>query len=598
MGTVFLAEPPDGRPVAIKMIRSDLAGDAEFRRRFRGEVERAQQVPPFCTAEVLDADHDHDPPYLVVEYVDGPSLAAVVEERGPLSPANLHGLAIGVATALTAIHGAGVIHRDLKPSNVLLAPGSPKVIDFGIARAAEGTTGSTRADQLIGTVAYMAPERFGPIASRALTPAADIFAWGAVVAYAGTGRTPHGADSPPAVAARILTQPPDLDGLVAPLRELVEQALAKNPADRPTARELLDRLLTAGSYHSRDLAVALARQPELLVAAEGAQAVSEQHPIEDINAAAPSSAAVADTAPGGRAALGAGSVHATTRFITPAGDQPADDRPATGTNAAYPAPPVKPPGRSAAGQWSRISTATLALAVVVMAVAVVGIITGVIPLARDRSPGPDHTGTPAQSASPTSSAAPSPSIPADARIIVRDPLTAEGDWHFIEDKDRQASCAFAGALVVTKRTGGSYRCLGPTSKVTGLSDFSVFVDVTLLTPDSCAAVWFRFEDAGYALRICSDGYHLLTHGAPSPDAITPIGTFLVSPPIRPNAATRIGISAQGSELTFYRDGRRVGTRIDTRYSSGRVVLGIFQDVTQGVPFSVSFANIEIWAAPR
>ena len=102
------------------MIRADLAGDDEFRRRFRSEVKRARQVPPFCTAEVLDADPDHDPPYLVVEYVDGPSLSASSSERGPLTPANLHGLAIGVATALTAIHGAGVIHRDLKPSNVLL----------------------------------------------------------------------------------------------------------------------------------------------------------------------------------------------------------------------------------------------------------------------------------------------------------------------------------------------------------------------------------------------------------------------------------------------------------------------------------------------
>jgi serine/threonine protein kinase len=132
MGTVYLAHTPDGVPVAVKVVRSDLAHDEEFRRRFRSEVSRARQVPPFCTAEVLDADPDHERPYLVVEYVDGPSLATVVKERGPLSQANLHGLAIGVATALTAIHGAGVIHRDLKPNNVLLAAGSPKVIDFGI----------------------------------------------------------------------------------------------------------------------------------------------------------------------------------------------------------------------------------------------------------------------------------------------------------------------------------------------------------------------------------------------------------------------------------------------------------------------------------
>jgi eukaryotic-like serine/threonine-protein kinase len=264
MGTVYLADGGDGTPVAVKVIRADLAEDDVFRRRFRGEVARARQVPPFCTAEVLDADADHDPPYLVVEYVDGPSLAAVVAERGRLSPANAHGLAIGVAAALTAIHGAGVIHRDLKPSNVLLAPGSPKVIDFGIARAVEGfdaTAGHTFTDQPIGTVAYMAPERFEADTASTLTPAADIFAWGAVVAYAGTGRIPFSADSQPAIAYRILTQPPDLAGLDPTLRDLVERALAKNPADRPDAPTLLSRLLAAGPRRGIDLT---APRPHLL----------------------------------------------------------------------------------------------------------------------------------------------------------------------------------------------------------------------------------------------------------------------------------------------------------------------------------------------
>jgi hypothetical protein len=224
-------------------------------------------VPPFCTAEVLDADPEHRTPYLVVEFVDGPSLADVVEDQGPLASGNLHSVAIGVATALAAIHGAGVIHRDLKPRNVLFALGIPKVIDFGIARSLEVTSQHTHPDQMVGTVAYMAPERFDGT-SLAVTPAADVFAWGAVVGYAATGRTPFGADSAAATAARILTQPPVLNGLSGPLRDLVASSLEKEPRNRPSAHELLDLLLAAGP---QELTAGLAARPELRQAVEAAQ---------------------------------------------------------------------------------------------------------------------------------------------------------------------------------------------------------------------------------------------------------------------------------------------------------------------------------------
>jgi len=273
MGTVFLAEDErSGRLVAVKAIRPEFADEDEFRARFRSEVNRARQVPPFCTAEVLDADPEHTTPYLVVEFVDGPSLAEVVEEQGPLTAGNLHSVAIGVATALAAIHGAGVIHRDLKPRNVLFSLGTPKVIDFGIARAFEATSQHTRTDQMVGTVAYMAPERFDSD-SRGVTAAADVFAWGAVVAYAGTGRTPFAADSPAATAARILTQPPEVSGLPEPLRDLVTLTLAKEPRDRPSAHELLEMLLSAGPQES----LTLSQRPELRRAAEAAQH-SGRHP--------------------------------------------------------------------------------------------------------------------------------------------------------------------------------------------------------------------------------------------------------------------------------------------------------------------------------
>jgi hypothetical protein len=266
MGAVYLGQDAGGRLVAVKMIRPEYANDTEFRARFRSEVNRARQVPPFCTAEVLDADPDHPTPYLVVEYVDGPSLAEVIGRQGPLGGGNLHSVAVGVATALAAIHGAGVIHRDLKPANVLFALGTPKVIDFGIARAFEVTSQHTRTDQMVGTVAYMAPERFDTDHRGAVGPAADVFAWGAVVAYAGTGHTPFRADSPAATAARILTQPPELSGLPEPLRGLVDRTLAKDPAERPTAHELLELLLDLGADQETEPI-----RPELLRAATAAR---------------------------------------------------------------------------------------------------------------------------------------------------------------------------------------------------------------------------------------------------------------------------------------------------------------------------------------
>jgi hypothetical protein len=580
MGTVYLAATPAGRVVAVKIIRPEFVHDGEFRRRFRGEVNRARQVPPFCTAEVLDADPDHEQPYLVVEYVDGPSLESVVTERGPLTPANLHGLAIGVATALAAIHGAGVIHRDLKPTNVLLAPGSPKVIDFGIARAVHGADELTRTDQMIGTVAYMAPERFTPGGATMLTPAADIFAWGAVVAYAGTGRTPFEGESSMATAARIMTQPPDLTGLGGPLRGLIEQALAKDPADRPTARELLDRLLTTGLYQPADLAAALVDQPALLEAAQEARSATRPLAGRELTAEAPAPGPVARVAAAG---------HATTRF---------GDRPPT---AAPPGPPADPAPRSAiltgSGRYSRrnqsrspgrrrgrIALVLVALVAVVASALVAGRLTGVIAL-----PGQGRTPHAHGSAAPTGT----PSTV----LVARDSLASENLWHTRDDPDNQATCTFAGALLVTKQSPGSYRCPGPVDPVT---DFSVYVDVKLLAKGSCASVWFRFDSAGYALRICADGYSLVTHGVGLASAITPLHTFpFTGDPIALDTVTRVGVSAHGTDLTFHRDGRPVGTWRDATFLQGRVVLGIFQDkATDEPPFRVSFANVEIRAEGR
>lgn len=239
MGVVYLASAPGGAPVALKVIHRALADDEEFRRRFRREVAAARRVARFCTAPLLDADVDGPFAYLVTEYVEGPTLRQQVDQHGPLVGANLEALAVGTAVALRAIHGAGVVHCDLKPSNVLLSPLGPRVIDFGLARLTE--TLSLTSQMLVGTPAFMAPEQ---AQGQPTSPASDVFAWGGLVAFAGTGRLAFGGgSSPPQVLYRIVHEPPDVDGLEPRLRGLVEWALEKDPASRPTAEDLLGELL-------------------------------------------------------------------------------------------------------------------------------------------------------------------------------------------------------------------------------------------------------------------------------------------------------------------------------------------------------------------
>ncbi|WP_017573296.1 serine/threonine-protein kinase [Nocardiopsis halotolerans] len=240
MGTVYLAQDPSDRLVAVKLIHPDLADDESFRLRFAREVESARRVARFSTAGVIDARLEGEPLLIVSEYVPGPNLDEAVREDGPMAGGTLESLAMGVAAALTAIHGSGVVHRDLKPANVLLSPVGPKVIDFGIARALDDTGNAvTRSSQIMGTPSYLAPEL---ILGEQATAAADIFAWGCLVAFAGTGSAPFDAPTVPAVLHRISSAPPCLDGLDPSLHDLVGSALEKDPANRPTSKQLLARL--------------------------------------------------------------------------------------------------------------------------------------------------------------------------------------------------------------------------------------------------------------------------------------------------------------------------------------------------------------------
>jgi len=241
-GVVYAGRGPDGGEVAVKLLRTHVARDPRARERFVRELGFAERVAEFCTARVLEADIHGDQPYIVSEFVPGASLYELVRDEGPRTGAALQRLAIGTATALAAIHQAGVVHRDFKPPNVLMGEDGPRVIDFGIAKALDGT--STMTSQVVGTPAYMAPEQVSGQEAGTWT---DMFAWGVTILFAATGRSPFGGDTVPAVMHRILHAAPDTSMLPEPLAGLVTACLAKEPARRPTAPQVLLALLGLGT---------------------------------------------------------------------------------------------------------------------------------------------------------------------------------------------------------------------------------------------------------------------------------------------------------------------------------------------------------------
>uniref|UniRef100_UPI0013B3CBC5 serine/threonine-protein kinase n=1 Tax=Nonomuraea lactucae TaxID=2249762 RepID=UPI0013B3CBC5 len=237
-GVVYLARDAAGTHLAVKWLRPDLSGDRVSVERFLREVQVAQRVAPFCTAAVLGTGVELDRPYIVSEFIEGPSLQRVVQQEGPRAGSALQRLAIGTATALAAIHQAGIVHRDFKPANVIVAADGPRVIDFGIARALDAT--STISSMPVGTPAYMPPEQ---IMGHPGGPAADLFSWAGTMVFAASGQAPFGSDTMPAVINRVLNQPPDVRMLEGPLRDVVLACLAKDPAQRPAAEQVIMRLL-------------------------------------------------------------------------------------------------------------------------------------------------------------------------------------------------------------------------------------------------------------------------------------------------------------------------------------------------------------------
>ena len=234
MGRVYLGLSPAGRAVAIKVVHPDLASDADFLRRFGQEVAAARAVSGIYTAPVVASGLNERPPWLATAFVPGPPLDQVVAENGPLPEQALWPLLAGLVEALQAIHACGVVHRDLKPANVLLATDGPRVIDFGIARAADGTS-LTAAGVVFGTPGYMSPEQ---AEGRGAGPASDVFALGCVVAYAATGMGPFGTGTAAAILYRVVHADPVLDGVPPRLRPVIAACLAKDPAARPSLRAL------------------------------------------------------------------------------------------------------------------------------------------------------------------------------------------------------------------------------------------------------------------------------------------------------------------------------------------------------------------------
>jgi serine/threonine protein kinase len=251
MAQVFLGASPGGRKVAVKLIRPEYAEDTEFRRRFAREIEAARQVGGFHTAAVVDADPDADPPWMVTAYIPGPSLAAAVAHDGPLGQDKVRELGAALAEGLTAIHACGLIHRDLKPGNIILGPDGPRIIDFGIVRAANASA-LTTVNALIGTYGYMAPEQLG---RKEVTARSDLFALGGVLVFGATGHGPFDADELPAVIGRILSEPPDLDPLTGSLRDVLGACLDKDPDGRPSLADLIAYFGSPGYTRSSPLAV-------------------------------------------------------------------------------------------------------------------------------------------------------------------------------------------------------------------------------------------------------------------------------------------------------------------------------------------------------
>ncbi|MFI6877860.1 serine/threonine-protein kinase [Streptomyces sp. NPDC050400] len=249
MGVVYLGSDRRGQRVALKVIRPDLAEDQEFRSRFAREVSAARRIRGGCTARLVAADLEADRPWFATQYVPGPSLHDKVAEEGPLAAADVAAVGAALSEGLVAVHEAGVVHRDLKPSNILLSPKGPRIIDFGIAWATGAST-LTHVGTAVGSPGFLAPEQ---VRGAAVTPATDVFALGATLAYSAMGDSPFGHGSSEVMLYRVVHEEAQLHGVPDALAPLLRACLAKDPEERPSTLQLSLRLKEIAAREAQGL---------------------------------------------------------------------------------------------------------------------------------------------------------------------------------------------------------------------------------------------------------------------------------------------------------------------------------------------------------
>ncbi|MEU2158036.1 serine/threonine-protein kinase [Streptomyces sp. NPDC019396] len=500
MGRVFLGRSRGGRAVAVKVVRPELAEGAEFRERFAREVAAARRVNGVFTAGVVDADPEAHPPWLATAYVPGVSLDVAVARSGAWPEAPLMSLAAGLAEALEVIHAAGVVHRDLKPSNVLLAADGPRVIDFGISVASE-LSAITRTGAVIGTPGFMSPEQL----TGAHTGAeCDVFALGAVLAFAASGTGPFGSGSAQGLMFRIVYAEPELDSVPTGLRPLVTRCLAKDPRDRPTVAEVLAAV--AGSAEAARTTMvftdaAWLPQPVALTVREYARTVAMTTASGE-----PHGGAVRPDVP----PPGGGAPVPPAAPPTPPPALPATPPPAWAPYpASFPAPvPGAPPGSPPGRRWLALAASSVA----VVAVGVIAWQAGAIPGSGRSSSGAASGGIAAHTSAPVSpSAAPSESQSYDPSPAASPEASPAVSPTASAASPSQAGTEDGGAEAVAGSWLGTYVC---NQGITGLSltieddgggvvsaVFSFFPDPSNpLVPRGSFAMSGTFLDGELALR--------------------------------------------------------------------------------------------------